>query len=147
MYKYFVVTFALFAALTSLSAESPSFVSIQEMLVASAATGDVLNVEHLNDHNFDEKIAKGAAIVDYYTTWCGPCQNFAPIFAKVAKTKEGSVSFYKVDIEQATKTAGKNKIRAIPTIVLYYNGQEVARNVGFLNETALLKFISDHINH
>lgn len=147
MNKYIVLIFALCATLTHLSAETPTYVSIQDMLISSVENGDVFNVEHLNDQNFDEKIATGTAIVDYYTTWCGPCQSFAPIFAKIAKDKEGTLSFYKVDIEQATKTAGKNKIYAIPTIILYFNGQEIARNVGFMNELALLKFINSHINH
>ena len=149
MLRHFTLAIALFTASIGCGneiLESAEAYSIEEML-PSPEKKAAFNVEVLNDSNFSSKIAQGAAIIDYYTTWCGPCQMFAPVFAKVAKKKAGKIAFYKVNIEDCPKAASANKIRAIPTIILYFNGQEVARKTGGLTESQLIHFIESNINH
>lgn len=138
MQKIFFYATALLSFF-SLEAEE-TYTSLDGMIVETGKSSK-LGVKILDDGNFSSKIEHGSCIVDYYATWCQPCQLFAETFAKAAKEMQGSLKFYKVDIERSPKALGKASIQAIPTVILYREGQEVARHVGYLNRSALKEFI------
>ena len=79
--------------------------------------------------SFDEIIAKGNAIVDFYADWCGPCKRMAPDFCALAEDFPG-VTFLKVNIDHAKPIADRYSIRSIPTIIFFKDGKEVERTVG-----------------
>jgi len=88
-----------------------------------------------------EKIKKGNKIVvDFYGTWCGPCQMLKPIFEKVsneAMNKNSEVSYYTFDVDSDKEFAASLGIRSIPTIKSFSNGREVTTQTGVLQETQL----------
>lgn len=79
-------------------------------------------------------------IVDFWASWCGPCQNMAPVFKKVAQTSP-SLLFAKVNTEQIQQIAADAGIRSLPTLVFFRRGEEVDRISGGLNEAQMKQWI------
>ncbi|MGK0306397.1 MAG: thioredoxin 2 [Gammaproteobacteria bacterium] len=96
----------------------------------------------LSDSSFYRYIEKNdlPVIVDFWASWCGPCQAMAPVFSKVAKQSE-SLLFAKVNTEQAQKVSSDATIRSIPTLVFFYHGKEIDRISGGLSESQLKNWI------
>ncbi|MDO3385613.1 thioredoxin TrxC [Gilvimarinus sp. SDUM040013] len=82
-------------------------------------------------------------VVDFWATWCGPCQSFAPAFAKAAQTLEPMARFIKVDTEQAQQTAAQFGIRSIPTLMVFRQGQPIAQQAGSLPYPEFLKWLHE----
>jgi len=93
---------------------------------------------HLENENFNELI-KEKTIVDFYATWCGPCKMLGPIFEEVSK--EVDINFVKVDIDNHEKLCREYKVMSVPTLILFENGKEVKRNIGFMPKDKLIEFI------
>ncbi len=91
---------------------------------------------------FDELVNSGElVIVDFFATWCGPCQMFIPIFDEYSE-KNPDISLIKIDIDENAELAGNNKVTGVPTIVAYKNGKEISRFSGFKPYEELEKFIN-----
>ena len=93
---------------------------------------------HLEKENFNELI-KEKTVVDFYATWCGPCKMLGPIFEEVAK--EADIKFVKVDIDEHEELCREYKVMSVPTLILFENGKEVRRNIGFIPKEKLEEFI------
>ena len=64
-------------------------------------------------------------VVDFWAPWCGPCVNFAPVFKQIAGERSGQVRFIKVNTEAEPSLSTRFRIRSIPTIMLFRNGEMV----------------------
>ncbi|WP_290696993.1 thioredoxin TrxC [Amphritea sp.] len=71
-------------------------------------------------------------LIDCWATWCGPCQQFAPIFEQAAEQFEPNLRLAKLDTEAEQTIAGQLQIRSIPTLILFKQGKEIARISGAL---------------
>ena len=98
---------------------------------------------HVNDlQEFNEKIAKGRVLVDFFATWCGPCKMLAPVLEDIdAKGEAGDLLIVKVDVDEAGVIAGKYGIQSIPTLILFENGQAVKTSLGYMPKPQLLSFL------
>lgn len=98
---------------------------------------------HLDNSNFADKAekAKGVVLVDFFATWCGPCQMSAPIIDKMSEDYAGKVLIFKVDVDEAREIASKYNVMSIPTFVVFKDGQEVDRQIGFPGEAAIKAMI------
>ncbi len=88
------------------------------------------NIVHLDDNNFQDSIAKGVILVDFYATWCGPCRMVTPVVEELSIEMNGKARVAKVDVDQAQGIATSLQITSVPTLILFKDGKEVKRVVG-----------------
>ena len=97
-------------------------------------------VVSLTDQNFKEEVveSKQPVLVDFYATWCGPCQMQSPIVDEVAEAVKETAKVCKIDVDQAQETAGKYNVMSIPTILIFSKGQVAEQMVGVQNKEMLV---------
>lgn len=83
-------------------------------------------------------------VVDFWATWCGPCQQFAPTFKQAASKLEPKARFIKIETEAEQAIASKYSIRSIPTLVIFKNGQEIDRISGALSAPDFTNWINQY---
>ncbi|MGA8164282.1 MAG: thioredoxin [Waddliaceae bacterium] len=103
------------------------------------------HLKYLNDDNFDEEIAEGITLVDFYADWCGPCRMMEPIIEELATEMEGKAKIAKIDIETSQKVTANFNVTSIPTLILFKDGNELQRIVGIKDKDSLLGVISKEI--
>jgi thioredoxin 1 len=94
------------------------------------------NVLELTDQNFESEVLKSAqpVLVDFWAEWCMPCRMLAPTIEKIAKDYAGKVKVGKLDTDSNRDVAGKYGISAIPTVILFKDGQVAQKFVGLRRE-------------
>jgi len=104
-------------------------------------------VAEINDQNFGEKVsqAKGYVLVDFSATWCGPCQAFKPVFHRVAARNHERLQFGTVDVDESERAAERYGIQAVPTLILFKDGQPVARREGYMTEDLLQAWLDQNV--
>ena len=102
------------------------------------------NITHLTSANFKETIgaASTPVLVDFWAPWCGPCKMIAPILEELATELAGKLTIYKVNVDDNGDIAAQYGIRAIPTLLLFKDGQLAEQIVGMMDKAALKTKIS-----
>ena len=103
------------------------------------------NIVHLTDENFQENIANGVTLVDFYATWCGPCRMIAPIVEQLSGMVQGKARIAKLDIDQAQQATNTLQITSVPTVILFKDGKEVKRVVGVKDLDFFLNLIQSFL--
>lgn len=84
-------------------------------------------------------------LIDFWAPWCGPCQMMGPAFAEAATLLEPRMRLAKVNTEAEQMLGGQLNIRSIPTMVLFQNGREVARQSGAMNSSAIIQWVNGQL--
>lgn len=84
-------------------------------------------------------------VVDFWAAWCGPCQQFAPIFQQAARKLEPRVQLAKVDTEAEPALASRFGIRSIPTLIMLQRGREIARLSGALPGDTFVQWVHQNL--
>lgn len=103
------------------------------------------HLAHLTDDNFQQTIAQGVTLVDFYATWCGPCRMIAPIVEQLADQVKGQANIVKVDIDQSQQTTSSLQITSVPTLILFKDGKEIKRVAGVKDLDYLLNLVQSNI--
>lgn len=87
-------------------------------------------IVYADNNNFEDAIASGVSIVDFYADWCGPCQMIGPELEKLVDMVGEGYNIIKVNVDNAPEIAGKFGVMSIPTIIKFKDGQQVDKHVG-----------------
>lgn len=103
----------------------------------------------IDGDDFQQKVIEDShqqpVLVDFWADWCSPCLMIAPVLEKVIPEYDGQVLLAKIDADENMKLAGHYKLRGFPTIILFVNGEEVARFGGAKPAQEIRNFIDQHL--
>ena len=95
---------------------------------------------HFDEQNFENEIAQGKTLVDFYADWCGPCQMLSPIIEEIASECD-DVKVGKLNIDDARNIAIRYGVQSIPTLILFKDGEPVKTLVGYRPKDAILEIL------
>ena len=90
---------------------------------------------------FDNAIKEGVVLVDFFATWCGPCKMLSPLLEEIAEENK-NLLVLKIDVDEVGELAARFGIQAIPTLMLFKNGQRIETRMGYQNKNQLVAFIN-----
>jgi thioredoxin 1 len=85
-------------------------------------------------------------LVDFFATWCGPCQMLAPILKEVKANLGERISIIKIDVDKNQAVAAQYQVRGVPTMILFQNGKQLWRQSGVMSKEDLIKVIVEKSN-
>ena len=106
---------------------------------------DDSKVVDLTDAIFEQAIAEGITLVDFWAVWCPPCRIQNPIIEQVALEIGDKAKIAKVDVDHNPLSAGTYRVQNIPTLIIFKDGQPVQRFVGVQQKQTLLAAIESHM--
>lgn len=98
-------------------------------------------VKELTTDNFNEAIASGTVLVDFWAPWCGPCKMQGPILEKVAGQVGDKAVIAKVNVDENAPLAAQYGVRSIPTLILFKDGEKVQDFIGVQQENTLVDLL------
>lgn len=103
-------------------------------------------LKHIDGSKLNEEIKASSklVIVDFYATWCGPCQMLAPVLEKVSSSR-ADCDILEVDIDKSQNTAVEYGIQVVPTLIIFKNGEKLKQLEGYLNENELSEIIEEYV--
>ncbi len=102
----------------------------------------------LTEGNWNEEVINSdkPVLVDFWAPWCGPCRIIAPIIEEIAEEFEGKIKVGKLNTDENPNIAMQYGIRAIPTVILFKNGEVVDTRIGVQPKDALKQMVMNHIS-
>ncbi|QJT08218.1 thioredoxin [Oceanidesulfovibrio marinus] len=98
----------------------------------------------VTDGTFDEEVLKSdvPVLVDFWAPWCGPCRAMGPVIDEMASEYEGKVKISKMNVDENPSTPSKYGIRAIPTLILFKDGEVVEQITGAVSKSSIKEMIT-----
>ena len=104
-------------------------------------------VVSLTEDQFDQEVLKnpGTVLVDFYTAWCPPCKQVAPVVEQLCAENQGKLKVVKIDAEENPGVANNYHVSAVPTFVLFHAGKKVGQISGSQSKSAFEKWLASSV--
>lgn len=102
-------------------------------------------IAEVNDNTFQDEIATGTVLVDFWAPWCGPCKMIAPVLEEIDREIGDKLNIRKLNVDHNPNVTQQFGVMSIPTLMLFRNGQAVETFVGYQPKDNLLSLINQHI--
>jgi len=104
-------------------------------------------VQDVRDGNFAEAVleSKQPVLVDFWAQWCGPCRSLAPIVDALAEQYAGTARIMKLNVDDNPEVVSRYQVQAIPTLILFRDGEEKQRMVGVSRKEIIAQVIDAHV--
>lgn len=99
----------------------------------------------INESDFESEVKEGIVVVDFFASWCGPCRMMGAVLEEVDKELNGKAKIIKVDVDQSQNLARQFGVMSIPTIVVFKDGKQVHKQIGFVPKERLVALISNYL--
>ena len=96
-------------------------------------------IKYLKEENFNDEINKGIVLVDFYADWCGPCKMMGQVLEKMEH-----VNILKVNADEFEDLSQEYGVMSIPTMILFKDGKEIAKKIGFVPQEELENWIEEN---
>jgi thioredoxin 1 len=123
------------------------FSMIQINLTQIKYMGNDTSVLPVNNESWEKEVLKSQlpVFVDFWAEWCGPCRMVGPAVEQLSKSLDGKVKIVKLNVDENQEIAVKYGIHSIPSLLLFKDGNEIARTVGAAPKEAYQKFIEESL--
>ena len=103
-------------------------------------------LKHVSEENFEQEVinSKGPILVDFFATWCGPCQMLGPVIERIGNSR-AEFDVAKVDVDQSQNLAMKYEVEVVPTLVIFKDGNVVNKIEGFMSESEIVEEMSKYM--
>lgn len=104
-------------------------------------------VIELKDEDFNKVISESGipVLVDFWAEWCGPCKMIRPVVEEIAAEFEGKIQVGKLNVDENQSVPASLKVISIPTLILFKDGQELERSIGYKTKDELSRFLNKFI--
>lgn len=101
----------------------------------------------LTKDNFDSEVINSniPVLVDFWATWCGPCRMIAPVIESIAEKFDGKIKVGKVNVDEEPEISLEYNIASIPTVMIFKNGEEVSKSIGYSDEAEIEQIVLEAI--
>ncbi len=97
--------------------------------------------------NFDTIVkSEKPVLIDFFATWCGPCQTLAPILKQVKDSLGDRITILKIDVDKNQQMAAQYQVRGVPTMILFQAGRQLWRQSGVVSKEEIIKTILEKSN-
>lgn len=115
---------------------------MNDLVAQNAATS---NIKTLSESNFKSGTKSGLVLVDFYADWCRPCKMMKPVLEEVAGEYKSQITIASINTDFNKTLSAQYNISGIPCMILFKDGKEVKRIIGYQDKTQLLTQLTDYI--
>ena len=141
MFYLLIISFVLFLLIVGITLYQRSQSGGQPTVNDSNFT-----IREISDQEFEELTGTGVVLIDFWAPWCSPCRMQAPVIRQIAKEMQEEVKCFKINVDDHKKAARRMKIKNIPNIIIFRDGEPVRQIIGSKPKHLIMKALKDTLD-